>query len=286
MEQTTLLMLVNTAIFCGITNLEPPGARNVLNGFRSMTVDSGLLFVVSLISAGAIVLIYAGIKVGQSMQASLVRSEKTELAICVAEAEKNERQRIGRDLHDGLGQLFSVIKFNFQSIDILEFRHEHHRVLFDKTMALIDESCKEIRAISHHMLIDGIFRAGLTANVQKIVRSINSAHIQADLEATGFTNTFEYSAETMLYRIIQEAVSNVLKHAAASRIHIRLIRNKTGISACIWDNGRGFNVADMDTFEGTGLKNIISRTTYLDGKVNYISAPGKGTQVHVWVPVT
>jgi len=89
----------------------------------------------------------------------------------------------------------------------------------------------------------------------------------------------------MLYRIIQETINNVIKHAKATRLDIKLTRDDAGISAEIKDNGVGFDVNNKDSFTGIGLKNIATRIEYLKGAIKYISAAGEGTTVIIEVPV-
>jgi two-component system NarL family sensor kinase len=85
--------------------------------------------------------------------------------------------------------------------------------------------------------------------------------------------------------VIQETVNNVIKHAKADKLDIKLTRDAAGINAVIADNGVGFNTALKDDFGGIGLKNIATRIEYLKGTVDYLSARNKGTTVKVWVPV-
>jgi signal transduction histidine kinase len=91
--------------------------------------------------------------------------------------------------------------------------------------------------------------------------------------------------ETILYRVIQECVNNVIKHSGADTLDISLIRDEDGISATVEDNGHGFDSSDKQKFEGIGLKNIISRIAYLKGEVDFDSSPGRGTLVAIHVPL-
>ena len=89
----------------------------------------------------------------------------------------------------------------------------------------------------------------------------------------------------MLYRVIQETVNNVIKHAAASSLDIQLSKDEDGINAMIEDNGKGFSVPQADLSNGMGLKNIMSRVTYLKGSVDVSSEPGRGTLVAIHIPL-
>jgi len=86
--------------------------------------------------------------------------------------------------------------------------------------------------------------------------------------------------------VIQECVNNVIKHAGATRLDIQLAREDNEVSVTIEDNGKGFDSTQREKFEGIGLKNMITRITYLKGTVDISSAPGKGTLVAIYVPLT
>ena len=96
----------------------------------------------------------------------------------------------------------------------------------------------------------------------------------------------ESNLETVLYRVIQECVNNVIKHSGANHLDISLIKDKDGISATIEDNGKGFDARESKAFEGLGLKNIRTRIEYLKGTVDFDSTPGRGTLVAIHVPAS
>ena len=91
--------------------------------------------------------------------------------------------------------------------------------------------------------------------------------------------------ETVLYRVIQECVNNVIKHSEASVLDISLVKESNEITATIEDNGKGFEVDKTTYNDGIGLKNIITRVEFLKGTVDFTSAPGKGTVVAIYIPV-
>ena len=90
--------------------------------------------------------------------------------------------------------------------------------------------------------------------------------------------------ETVLYRVIQESVNNVIKHAAATSLDISINQDDTGIDLMIEDNGKGFVLEEAVQKDGIGLQNIKSRIDFLNGTVNWSSAPGKGTLVAIHIP--
>ncbi|MGY3214399.1 tetratricopeptide repeat-containing sensor histidine kinase [Mucilaginibacter sp. HD30] len=213
-------------------------------------------------------------------------AQRAELTKAVIEAEEKERVRIASDLHDGVGQLFSAVKMNLNGLmERVDMPREEDRFLAEKTLALVEESCKEVRYISHQMMPNMLLRSGIASDVKSFIEKIDSEKLKVKVEANGFKDKLESNVETVLYRVIQEAVNNVIKHARATFLDIKLDREASGISATITDNGVGFDTAAVDSFHGIGLKNITARVEYLKGTVKYRSAPGAGTSLSVWVPV-
>ena len=107
-----------------------------------------------------------------------------------------------------------------------------------------------------------------------------------NLEVVGLTERLENTIETVLFRVLQEVVNNIIKHAKASEVSIQLIKHEKELTLLVEDNGVGFNVEKtLNEFEGIGLKNIQSRVAFLNGYVLFDSFPGKGTTVTIEIPV-
>lgn len=204
----------------------------------------------------------------------------------VLRAEENERKRIAADLHDGVGQMMSVAKMNLSAFENeLPFKTAHQKSAYEKVIALVDESCREIRSISHQMTPNALLKSGLSSAIKEFLDKIDSRIITINLHTEGLNERMDSNVETVCYRVIQECVNNVIKHSDASTLEISLIKDVDGIAATIEDNGKGFNTKDQAKFEGIGLKNILSRIQYLKGTVDFDSEPGKGTLVAIHVPV-
>ncbi|MBS1731767.1 MAG: sensor histidine kinase, partial [Bacteroidetes bacterium] len=202
-------------------------------------------------------------------------------------AEENERKRIAADLHDGVGQMMSAAKMNLSVFESeLSFENENQRTAFENVISLVDESCREIRNVSHQMMPNALLKSGLASAVKEFIDKIDSRVIKVSLHTEGLNERIDSNTETVLYRVIQECVNNVLKHSGASQLDIALIKDTDGIAVTIEDNGKGFNSSDKMKFEGIGLKNIVSRITYLKGTIDFDSSPGNGTLVAIHVPVS
>ncbi|MEY2917276.1 MAG: hypothetical protein RIS73_990, partial [Bacteroidota bacterium] len=204
----------------------------------------------------------------------------------IIEAEENERKRIAGDLHDGIGQTMSAAKMNLSSIESrLEFKNNDDKIAFEKIVNLVDESCKEVRSVSHNMMPNALLKSGLSSAVKEFIDKIDSRVLKVNLYSEGLNERLDSNIETVLYRVIQECVNNVIKHSGANELDISLIKDTDGIAATIEDNGKGFSITEKGKTEGIGLKNISTRIQYLKGTVDFDSSPGKGTLVAIHVPL-
>jgi two-component system, NarL family, sensor kinase len=204
----------------------------------------------------------------------------------VLEAEEKERQRIAKDLHDSVGQMMSAAKMNLSAFESeIKFQDKEHQLAFGKIIQLVDESCKEVRNVSHNMMPNALLKSNLSSAVREFVDKLDHKKLQVHLYTEGLDERLDSNIETVLYRVVQECVNNVIKHAAATTLDISLIKDKDGISATVEDNGTGFDTADKRKVNGMGLKNIVTRIEYLKGTVEFDSTPGKGTLVALHVPV-
>ena len=201
-------------------------------------------------------------------------------------AEENERRRIAADLHDGVGQIMSAAKMNLSAFENeIPFKDENQKISFEKIINLVDESCKEIRSVSHQMMPNALLKSGLASAVKEFIDKLDSRILKVNLHTEGLNERVESNVETVLYRVIQECVNNVIKHSGANTLDISLIKDTDGIAATIEDNGKGFNTKNKENFEGIGLKNILSRVGFLKGTVDFDSSPGNGTLVAIHVPL-
>jgi len=224
------------------------------------------------------------LKKESQLQAEIMKQQEVK-AIAILEAEENERQRIAKDLHDGVGQMMSAAKMNLSAIESeINFTNESQKQSFEKIITLVDESCKEVRTVSHIMMPNALLKNNLPNAIHEFVNKLSNKSLRVQVYTEGLDEKIDSNVETVLYRVIQECVHNAIKHAGATTLDISLIRDKDGISGTIEDNGRGFDLADKEKFEGIGLKNITTRIEYLRGTVDFDSAPGRGTLIALHVP--
>ncbi len=204
----------------------------------------------------------------------------------VIEAEEQERQRIARDLHDGVGQMMSAAKMNLSAFESSTNNIEaEQKQSLETIIALVDESCKEVRSVSHNMMPNALLKNSLAAAVRDFIDKLDKKSLQVHLYTEGLDQRIDANVETVFYRVIQECVNNVIKHSGADTLDISIIKDTDGISATIEDNGKGFDTANKSNFDGIGLKNIITRVQFLKGTVDFDTTPGKGTLVAIHVPL-
>ena len=199
-----------------------------------------------------------------------------------------ERKRIAQDLHDRLGSMLSTIKLYFNTIEArIDELKDSNKGQYDKATELLDEACEEVRRIAHNMNSGVLQRFGLSAQVKNLVETINAASdIRASTSEYGFRNRLPANYEIEIYRVIQELVSNVLKHSRASKLDIQLnlLEDEEVIIIIVQDDGIGFNMNHNSAANGIGLKNIQSRVYDLKGTISIDSGKHKGTTVIIDIP--
>jgi len=204
----------------------------------------------------------------------------------IIETEESERKRIAQDLHDSVSQTMTAAKINLTVIGSeLPFVNEAQKRRFGKAIKLVDDAFREVRTISHNMMPWALHETGLALVIKQFIENIESDAIVINFFSSGFDAPFDATTEIILYRVLQECVNNVMKHANASRIDISLIRDEKNISLTIEDNGKGFDTARPGIYSGIGLNNLKSRINFLKGKVEFDSQVGKGTLVSVYIAV-
>ena len=224
------------------------------------------------------------LKQEQKLQQELLLEEEKRTK-AILETEENERQRLARELHDGVGQLLSAAKLNLSSLTTTDTSEIQ---TLRNSMEIIDESIKEIRNISHNMVPDVLQKAGLKLAIEHFISKLNPAkETKIHFECNNFDeNSLNDSGKLMLYRIIQESVNNALKYANAKLISIQLSADESEISLMIQDNGKGFDTEEIKRKNGIGMRNIQLRSDYLNGKLDIESSPKNGTTIIVEIPLS
>ncbi|MEO7982586.1 MAG: PAS domain-containing protein [Bacteroidota bacterium] len=209
-------------------------------------------------------------------------TRQREITNAVLTAQETERADIGQELHDNLNQILAVAKLYIQ----MSRTHENDREMYlEKSCGFIQEVIVEIRKISKTLVIPGTHITGLFDNIKNLITDLTLIHPLIIEFSEGGINVDDIDDKLQLtiFRIVQEQVNNILKHANAVNATINLTREKNDIVLLISDNGGGNDL--LKQIEGVGVINIKSRAELYDGKVSIISKPGKGYELKVVLPL-
>jgi signal transduction histidine kinase len=201
------------------------------------------------------------------------------------EGQEAERLRIANDLHDSLGGLLSTVKAHFTTIQ-KEIEQLEQLNITKKTNDLIDEACIEVRRISHNMMPHALSISGIEGAVTDLGEQLNEQGFQTSVEINNLPKNMEETKKIMIYRLIQEIISNITKHADAKSILIQLIGHNNEVNLIIEDDGKGFNYSEAFKKSGLGLKSINSRVEFLDGTIDWDSKLNNGTSITINIPLS
>ena len=198
------------------------------------------------------------------------------------QGQEEERSRLAKDLHDGLGGLLSGVKFSLSNMkDNLVVTPENMAV-FERSLDMLDTSIRELRRVAHNMMPEMLTKFGLDEALQEYCNTVNATKLlSVKYQSVGMDIRIEKSSEIIIYRIIQELLNNILKHAAATEAMVQVIREDSRLNVVVEDNGKGFDVKLPENNKGAGWVNIRSRVEYLKGQLDIHSEQGKGTLVNI-----
>ncbi|MFA0960248.1 tetratricopeptide repeat protein [Roseivirga sp. BDSF3-8] len=217
----------------------------------------------------------------------LLKTVENKEMSAILRGQETERKRIAQDLHDRLGSMLAMVKIHFKTVeDNLETIKEENKRQYQKANSLLDEACEEVRKISHDMASGVLQKFGLTTALNNLKGSVNeTGQLKINLLTFGMEDErLDYRKEINIYRIIQELLSNTLKHAHAKEMTIQLIRKDQNLNILVEDDGTGFNPGKMKP-EGMGLKNIQTRVESLNGTLEIDSGKGSGTTTTIDIPL-
>lgn len=242
----------------------------------------------NIFTAIIITAIVLGIIIGYFI-ISMIRQQKRNLALQKAQvlaeisAMENERSRIAADLHDELGPLLSVIKFQ---VDYGSQNGEQGIVELNKASEQLDSLIGRMREIANNLMPSALHRKGLITAVEEFVGKIeNTGKLKITFEHPGDTG-LSAGTSIQVYRILQEIIHNCLKHAAAAHLLIRVEKEKNQLKIFCRDDGKGFNYEEVSgELSGLGLNSLRNRTMMLGGKLTAESKPGLGTAYLIILPI-
>jgi len=195
--------------------------------------------------------------------------------------QETERTRIARDLHDGMGGILSTVKMHYSTLS-QDTPGIRENPLYMKTLDLINEVSDQLRTVAHSMMPEVLMKVGLTEALRDFCNNVSSSkRLTVKLQSYGMEKRLSSSTEINLFRIIQELVNNIIKHADATEAIIQINRQGNKLHVVIEDNGRGFNTSEAEGKRSMGMNTVKSRVNYLNGTLTIDSKDGIGTTVMI-----
>ena len=222
----------------------------------------------------------------QEIQQQKIRELEKDKQLTTIEAmlsgQEEERIRIAKDLHDGLGSLLSGIKLSVMSLQDKMPASPESKTGFEHTTKMIDQTISEMRKVAHNLMPEVLMKFGLDAALTDFCHSIQmSSGLTVIYQHLGVERKLGSSLETAIYRIVQELVNNALKYADATQIVVQLTKQPEKVTVTVEDNGKGFDKQVLAGQPGAGLINIRHRVDYFKGSIDIDSGPGSGTSVTI-----
>ena len=216
----------------------------------------------------------------------ILKDQELNAIDAMIEGQEKERQRLASDLHDSVGATLAAAKLQFDHLSNNKEKINTMEELFVKTGALLDQAYSEVRSMAHLKNSGVIAKKGLLPAVEKLAKNASTTDgLQIEVQDFGLTEKLEGSLEISIFRIIQELVTNIIKHAQASEANISITQHEDTIAIIIEDNGRGFNTRIQSNNDGMGLSSIEKRIEHLEGSLEVDSTPGRGTNILIDIPL-
>ncbi|MFD2245035.1 PAS domain-containing sensor histidine kinase [Pontibacter ruber] len=213
-------------------------------------------------------------------------NQQKALLLAILEAQEEEKREIAEALHNGVGQLLYATKLNLERL-AETVQHQSHGgdEAIQTTQELLTEAIDETRRVSHELTPALLRDFGLSKALGNFCRMYNRSSLQLKCQVEGLPNHLEPYLELSLYRICQELINNIIRHAQATKASVKLSRKGAYFLLQVRDNGIGFS-REQGKIKGMGLKSVEDRLKFLNGTLS-ISTPktGKGTWVSIRIPV-
>lgn len=226
-------------------------------------------------------------KLQQQRIAELETQQQLTATEAVLKGEEQERTRLAKDLHDGLGGMLSGIKYSFQNMKGNLIMTPDNAQAFERSMDMLDSSIKEMRRVAHNMMPEALVKFGLDTALKDFCNDINlSGALQVSYQSIGLENAvIDQTTAITIYRIVQELINNTMKHAAAKSTIVQVTKTNGQLSVTVEDDGKGFDTSILKQSKGIGWDNIQNRIDFLKGKLDVRSETGKGTSVLIELTV-
>jgi len=217
----------------------------------------------------------------------LLRQQEIRSLQGVLTGQEEERKRIAGDLHDKLGAILGMVKLHFSAVEErIDTLRDDNKQQYEKANDLLDQASEEVRNISHNLVSGVLTKFGLVPALNDLKDKIESTgKLKVQLLINEMGERLSGEKELQLYRIVQELVSNILKHAKAASATIQLNRQNSTLNLIVEDDGIGFDTDKANRKTGMGMQNLQARVDQLNGTLHYDSGKGSGTTVSIDIPI-
>ncbi len=205
------------------------------------------------------------------------QQQRLQFGQAILQGEEQERRRLARDLHDGLGGMLAGVKLNLSG-QMEKITAEQQNEL-RKTIGQLDDSVTELRRIAHNMMPANLLRFGLQTALKDLCESTMTTALSIDFQAYGIEPSMPEQTQINIYRIVQELLANAIRHADASNIILQCSQDGDTFLITQEDNGKGFDTSING--KGIGLSNIRNRVGFLRGTMDINSVINEGTTINI-----
>jgi signal transduction histidine kinase len=212
-----------------------------------------------------------------------LQQEKIRRLRSVIDGQDQERNRLSRELHDGIGQSLIAVKLQLENAETQNY--SMMRAGIDSAKNMIDLTIEEVRRVCNALLPAALDEFGVVSTLRALSSELGSlAGFNAEFENEGSLDRMSKKSQVYIYRIAQEALNNIAKHARATHVHLKLKRADNIVTLEVSDNGKGFIFDPVSFAQRNGLQNMRERTQLLQGEFIINSKPGSGTTIKVSIP--
>jgi len=216
----------------------------------------------------------------QQIEKELKEQEINSIDLLI-EGQEKERQRLAENLHDNLGGTLTALKLNLQNLQQNQANKNIAEKSVNNSLLLIDDAYNNVRNMAHEKSNGVVASQGLLPALKRLAHTISSDLLSLKVEHFGLENRLENSLEIRIFRIIQELVTNIIKHAKATEATISLTNHNSTLNIIVEDNGKGFKTNK----NGMGLATIEKRIENLGGTLEIDSYPNKGSSIIINLPL-
>ena len=210
------------------------------------------------------------------------QNSKISTLTALLEGQEQERERLARDLHDGLGGLLSGTKIQLTQLN--DTINNETKSKLTQSIQQLDGAVDELRRVAHNLMPDLLLNYGLEEALKEYAIRMSNSTLDLDVQFLSYTKTLHQDTQLLVYRIIQELVNNSIKHAQPSQIIIQFVEDETAYSVTVEDDGIGFEIEEAKKRQSAGLYNIQSRIQFLKGTLNIHSEKNMGTSIEFQFP--